>query len=215
MKRRILLTIAVLAAGAVLLTACSSSDTKTDRFGSGVEGSSDGQGNDTLTGQDTPDGMGNDTSNDQGTQEGSSTDGQENGASGDPAGTDSQGEEAGEEPDGTVVPDDDAQAAEDENLIPDDMEEDPWSGSYSGDGESVTIVLDGEDTISFSFAQAGISGTAQVKGMQAVYNGDDHHVIVFDLNDTVLTVAVSSEEDFDASDSPLNGTYIRSHENPA
>ncbi len=87
--------------------------------------------------------------------------------------------------------------------------EDIWSGTYVGDGETVTVTKLGEDAISFSFAQSGISGTAAVNGYQAVYNGDDHHVVVFNISGTVLDVSVSSEEDYDASASPLNGTYVK------
>lgn len=87
---------------------------------------------------------------------------------------------------------------------------DAWVGTYVSDSESVTVKKADEDTIAFSFAQSGISGTADIEQNQAVFKGDDYHVVVFSLNGTVLTVAVSSEEDFDASDSPLNGTYILS-----
>lgn len=87
---------------------------------------------------------------------------------------------------------------------------DQWSGTYVSDSESVTVTMPDQNTISFAFAQAGISGTAKIEQGQAVFHGDDYHVVVFSLNGTVLNVAVSSEEDFDAADSPLNGTYIRS-----
>lgn len=87
---------------------------------------------------------------------------------------------------------------------------DQWEGTYVSEEERVTVKKADEDTISFSFAQSGISGTADIEQNQAVFKGDDYHVVVFSLNGTVLTVSVSSEEDFDASDSPLNGTYILS-----
>lgn len=87
---------------------------------------------------------------------------------------------------------------------------DAWVGTYVSDSERVTVKKSDGDTISFSFAQSGISGTADIEQNQAVFKGDDYHVVVFSLNGTVLTVAVSSEEDFDASDSPLNGTYVLS-----
>lgn len=86
---------------------------------------------------------------------------------------------------------------------------DNWTGAYAGDDETVSIALIDEATISFAFAQSGISGTAKVNGLQAVYNGDDHYVVVFNLNGSILDVSVSNEEDYDASDSPLNGTYVK------
>ena len=48
-----------------------------------------------------------------------------------------------------------------------------------------------------------------MNGTQAVYNGDDHHVVVFNLSGDTVDVSVSSEEDYDASASPLNGTYTK------
>ena len=87
---------------------------------------------------------------------------------------------------------------------------DQWEGTYVSEEERVTVKKADEDTISFSFAQSGISGTADIEQNQAVFKGDDYHVVIFSLNGTVLTVSVTSEEDFDASDSPLNGTYILS-----
>lgn len=113
---------------------------------------------------------------------------------------------AEEEPVGEIIPDEDAEAAEQENA---GDTSDAWTGAYVGDEESVSIALLDDATISFSFAQSGISGTASVNGMQAVYNGDDHYVVVFNLNGDVLDVSVSNEEDYDASESPLNGTYVK------
>ena len=45
--------------------------------------------------------------------------------------------------------------------------------------------------------------------MKAVYKGDDHHDVVLNLTGDVIDVTVSSEEDFDASQSPLIGSYVR------
>lgn len=87
--------------------------------------------------------------------------------------------------------------------------EDIWSGTYTADEESVTIVYLDEETLSFSFSQAGISGQAEVNGSQAVYRGDDYYLVVFNVSNGVLDVSVSSEEDYDASGSPLIGTYIK------
>ena len=89
---------------------------------------------------------------------------------------------------------------------------DIWSGTYVTDDETLTIAMVEDTQISFSFAEAGISGVADVRGSQAVYKGDDHYVIVFNINGTLLDVSVSSEEDYDASDSPLIGTYVKDTE---
>ena len=77
-------------------------------------------------------------------------------------------------------------------------------------GQSVYLL--GVPALRQSFAEAGISGVADVRGSQAVYKGDDHYVIVFNINGTLLDVSVSSEEDYDASDSPLIGTYVKDTE---
>ena len=111
---------------------------------------------------------------------------------------------ADEESAGEIIPDEYADAAEN-----DASSSDGWTGAYAGNEESVSIALLDESTISFSFAQSGISGTASVNGMQAVYNGDDHYVVVFNKNGDVLDVSVANEEDYDASESPLNGTYTK------
>ena len=91
-------------------------------------------------------------------------------------------------------------------------EDDIWSGTYVTDDETLTIAMTGDTQISFAFAEAGISGVADVRGSQAVYKGDDHYVIVFNINGTLVDVSVSSEEDYDASDSPLIGTYVKDTE---
>lgn len=88
-------------------------------------------------------------------------------------------------------------------------ETDMWSGTYVGENDTVTLSKTSETALYFAFAQSGISGTAELNGYQAVYRGDDHHVVVFNINGTILDVSVSSEEDFDASGSPLIGTYVR------
>ncbi|GEM_PF-2331075 len=87
--------------------------------------------------------------------------------------------------------------------------QDIWSGTYKGEEETLSVTYLDEKSFSFSFAQAGISGTAQISGTQAVYKGDDHHDVVFGISGDTVTVTVSSEEDYDASESPLNGTYVK------
>ena len=71
------------------------------------------------------------------------------------------------------------------------------------------MTIDEADYIQFEFETAGISGKAELDGNQAVYHGDDHHVVVFDRNGDEIEVSVLSEEDYDTSESPLMGTYIR------
>ena len=88
------------------------------------------------------------------------------------------------------------------------VEGDIWSGVYASEQETVTIERVDEKTISFSFANAGIASTAEVDGTQAVYKGDDHHDVVFEMTEGVLNITVLSEEDFDTSGSPLNGVYV-------
>lgn len=119
----------------------------------------------------------------------------------------------GGEPAGDVIPDEDAQAAENDPVDPALSEaadqEDEWSGTYASDEETVTLALVDEESLSFAFAGSRISGLAVVKGHQAVYNGDDYHVVVFNLDGDTVDVSVSSEEDFDASASPLIGHYVK------
>lgn len=92
---------------------------------------------------------------------------------------------------------------------------DIWSGTYTDGEETVKITYIDKETISFAFSQAGISGKASVDGAQAVYNGDDHHVVVFDIQGDTVVVDVASEEDYDTSGSPLIGTYTKEQENPS
>lgn len=96
---------------------------------------------------------------------------------------------------------------EDPNAVSDD---EGWTGTYLNENdETLTVsIVDGE-TISFAFANAGISGTAALNGTQATYHGDDYHVVVFDYAGTDIKVTVLSEEDYDTSGSPLNGVFVR------
>jgi hypothetical protein len=99
-------------------------------------------------------------------------------------------------------------------YLGDAEDEDIWSGTYSDDDETVTVTYLDKETISFAFMQSGISGKATVDGTQAVYKGDDYHVVVFNIQGDVLTVEVASEEDYDVSGSPLIGTYTKDQEEP-
>lgn len=85
-----------------------------------------------------------------------------------------------------------------------------WNGTFtSAEGETLSISVVDADTISFAFTNAGVSGEAEVSGAQAVYHGDDYHVVVFDFVADSVEVSVLSEEDYDTSGSPMNGTYTR------
>ncbi len=199
MKHRALLLAAFAAAGVLLLTACTSSeegiaqDVRTES--SGNAGASDAGSTDDAAAQP---GAPQDTSGDAGAADTSGTLSQTEGQTEEKlpqAGTDVT-EEAGTE-------------APQEDGAKEPGEEDIWSGTYASDQETVTISLVDAKSFSFAFANSGIASSAEVDGSTAIYRGDDHHVVVFEMNEGVLTVTVSSEEDYDASDSPLNGTYVR------
>ena len=105
---------------------------------------------------------------------------------------------------------DDEPDAVDEDETGETDEDEGWSGLYvCSSGEKLTVTIDEADYIQFEFETAGISGKAELDGNQAVYHGDDYHVVVFDRNGDEIEVSVLSEEDYDTSESPLMGTYIR------
>ncbi len=88
-----------------------------------------------------------------------------------------------------------------------------WSGTYTNEsGETLTVSINDSSSIAFAFANAGLSGTAQLDGNTAIYYGDDHHEAVFDYSGETIIVTVVSEEDYDTSGSPLNGVYSRALE---
>lgn len=224
MKRKLLVLAAVAVAGVLVLTACTSSENQSVQ-NQGSQSSSGGAANN--TGSDS-----------QGTVSGQEVSGSQvvsgstvNSNAGSDTGVASdtipQGapvEDGG--PVGEVIPDEDAQAAEndtegasDDGADAEDDDDgaasaqnnpdDIWSGVYEAEEESVTINYIDTGSITFSFAHSGISGTAVVNGHQAVYYGDDHYVVVFNVNNDVVDVSVSSEEDYDASGSPLIGAYTK------
>lgn len=204
MKRKSLLLAALTAVCMLALTGCTSSentDTQTNTAGSQSAPAAQDAGTDNAENTGTAAGT---VSADSSSGDGQSTSG--NTAS---SGENVTAENASSQPQDISAGDVAAAVISDnDTAVPGD--EDIWSGTYVTDSERVTVTQLDEETISFAFAQAGISGTAKVDGSQAVFNGDDYHVVVFSLNGTVLNVAVSSEEDYDTSASPLNGTYIRS-----
>lgn len=91
-----------------------------------------------------------------------------------------------------------------------DKEEDEWTEESDAEpSETIDITYPDEEHIHFTFKNAGISGLAEIKGNQAVYRGDDHFVIVFSVSGNLIDISITNEEDFDGSDSPMNGTYIK------
>ena len=83
-------------------------------------------------------------------------------------------------------------------------------GSYvSAGGETLTVSGGGSGSMSFSFGNSGISGTASVEGSQAQFGGDDGNTVWFFYEDGVINVSVENSEGFDTSGSPLIGTYTR------
>ena len=185
MKRKLILLLTAAAACMLVLTACTSSDTVNKKTEQGTNVSQPAENN---AGGQNPD-----------AGENLSADVQE----------ENEAPEQGEpgydgEPDGEVIPDEDVSADGNDQAV-----SDIWSGFYEDTDESVSVQLLEDGNISFSFGQSGIGGIAEVNGTQAVFHGDDYHVVVFNVSGNTLDISVSSEEDFDASTSPLNGTYTR------
>ena len=217
MKHKKLLLAALAVTCVLVLTACTSSDksgTKTTEAG---KANGSGSGDENRQGTTAQDVEG--TQDITGVTVGGSTDDSPAGAA---AGSDTgesqsaviQGtvvEDGG--PKGDIISDEDAASAENDTEDHEDAPagdaEEGWRGTYIGDDETVTVSAVSGNSISFTFTQSGISGSAAVDGDQAVYKGDDHYVIVFDLEGDILEVSVTNEEDYDASESPLIGTYVR------
>ncbi len=202
MKRRALFLAALAAAGMLLTTACTSSDREIAQdAGSGTSGIAgtavpDAQGN--ADGAGTQEQAGQDSNTDDSAQEQPDAAGQSD-ATGQ---TDSPSQSETRTP--AVGQTETSTDGSGESPVAQDI----WSGTYVGDQDTVTIALVDEKTLSFSFANAGIASTAEIDGLQAVYKGDDHHDVVFEMIEGVLNITVLSEEDFDASGSPLNGVYV-------
>lgn len=213
MGRKVLSAFAAAAAGILFLTACTSSDT-----GLVPEGGAGNTSGSVQTGiqeqpaaqQQSPDGgqaqPGADVQS--GTQEGAAAP-DSGAAAGDLPGGSAENIPAAPEPPMTEQSSEQISEQTSELTSESPVLEDYWSGVYVSDQETVTVALADAGNISFSFAQSGISGTASVDGHQAVFRGDDYHVVVFNVDDDIMTVSVSSEEDYDTEDSPLNGTYVR------
>lgn len=236
MKRKIFMLFAAAVAGMLVLTACTSSDSESaqtpdaqdagagtqasDTQGAGADVQSEGSGaEEAFLNSGAFDAFASATASVSQPATDSSA-----AASGTDGGEVAAPEEGGvpaddKEPDGDVIPDEDAEAAqndiensavtsEDSTASPDEWK-DEWSGTYIGDEETITVHQISAEQISFSFEQSGISGIAKIKEYQAIYNGDDQHVVVFVLDQDMIDVEVASEEDFDTSESPLIGHYVK------
>jgi outer membrane lipoprotein-sorting protein len=226
MRRKAFILLAAAVAGVLLLTACTSSENEDMQAagagtasatasqtisGQSVDGQSSGTGDSTLVG-----GTGSAASDTSAATDGT---GQAGAGESSTAASDGSGTTTGSLTDssdasaGVITGEFDGVAVEDSDeseVVTGDI----WSGVYSDEEETVTVTYLDAETIAFAFTQSGISGKAEVKGTQAVYKGDDYHVVVFNIQDDVLTVDVASEEDYDVSGSPLIGTYTREQEEP-
>ena len=185
MKRKSIL-IAMLILGAVCLGACGKKTSEAGSAGSGA--ATQDQGSQDQAGQDQ--GTQDQGTQDQGSQDQGSQD--QGGAEVDPSATYDAQNQADDE-------------TFDENAVTDLG----WGGTFnSASGESITITDNG-DSVSFAFANAGISGSASVSGQQAVYEGEDSHQIIFSLSGDTVTVTVTSSQNPDGEESPMAGSYDR------
>lgn len=218
------MTVIMAALLALVLTAC----TQADSGNNAGAGSTSAEGSGTITGGDGGNSAG--TADNGGTTDNSGTAGNTSGlgtgdlASGTSGESASSGTVEDSTPDemaglgtagGAALPeenysDDQFNAQNEDETDAADTGDDGWNGTYvSESGETLTISIVDASTVSFSFANAGLSGNAELKDKQAVYHGDDQHVAVFDYAGTDIQVSILSEEDYDASNSPLNGIYVR------
>lgn len=209
MKKKVVALAALALAGVMILTACSSSEKESDQQSAAKKDTiKEGTTVQTEQQEQTVSGMQSVSGTAVSTQDGTDTAGADKTAPVQQETTAAGGAQ------GTQTSQSTAQTSQTEETETESerADGDIWSGTYVTDDETLTVALSEDTQISFSFAEAGISGVADVRGSQAVYKGDDHYVIVFNVNGTLMDVSVSSEEDYDASDSPLIGTYVRDAE---
>lgn len=182
MKRKGLILTALSVAAILTLTACTSSDSGEEKPLQSTSKETQGEGTQDNGTQDKE--MQDKETQDNGTQQH----------------TESQ---TGQQKAGSVTDE-----TEDKNA---GIQEDIWTGSYTGDQEDVTLKKNDDGTFTFTFAQSGISGTAQINGSEAVYSGDDDHILTFQKEEGLLKITVSHADGYDTSESPLNGTFIPSY----
>ena len=119
---------------------------------------------------------------------------------------------AGGDPVAEVSPEDTYDAMNqsgDESYQMAEAGEEGWDGSFvNGDGETLTITQSDEQTISFSFAVSGISGSASIDGDEAFYNGDDGTNVVFENAGGSMEVSVTDSEGQSIS-ATISGSFMR------
>ena len=205
---------------ALLLGACSLNSTQQSSSGQAPAAvSGEGSGQQTQSGLADQSAEGTADQNSQ--QAGSSAAGDASGA-GDAAGSsdvaaadtwDSQTQAGGDDIAAGDTWDSQTQAGPEVNMDEPDAAEGDWTGTWEGEsGEVLTISSFDGSSISFSFAESGISSTAEVTGNEAVYHGDDNVDVVFDYFGDSISIGVVSQQDYDMSSSPINGTYSRQAE---
>ena len=85
-----------------------------------------------------------------------------------------------------------------------------WDGVYvSGAGETLTMETADEWTLRFSFAVSGISGTADVEGSEAGYQGDDAMDVTCTLLGDTIQVSVTNAETGEIEETTVTGEYRR------
>ena len=193
MKRRIL-TVIMAAAAVALLTGCVRSGSSAGTGTGAASGGNSGQGTTASSGTDTA----------------SSGNAQQSAAEGSQA--PASDASAAQEVDAGETYDMQNQAGDAPVAEPagQDTEGTQWDGTYVSDaGETLAIQKTDEYSISFQFANCGISGTASVEGEQAVYHGDDNYQVVFEYCGGSIDVTASPVDQEDAEPSAVDGSYIR------
>ena len=89
------------------------------------------------------------------------------------------------------------------------LADDGWNGTFAGSaGETLTINVDGDSSLSFSFAVSGISGSADYAGDEATFAGDDGNVVIFENLGGSVEVSVVDESGAQQP-SAISGSYLR------
>jgi len=84
-----------------------------------------------------------------------------------------------------------------------------WDGSFASDaGETLITSQTDESTLTFSFGQSEISGSAAINGEEAVYNGDDGNIVVFKNSGDSMVVSVT-DADGTAIEAVISGIFSR------
>lgn len=210
--KKIMMAIGVCLGAAVVLAACARSDGQSSA-GSGAAATGNGSG--TVSGQDAGAGTGAGA----GTVDAAAGTGGEVGNDGAPSldmvDSSGTGQEAGGENGGDtqeVSPDttyDAVNQAGDEPVDTAGLDEEGWDGTFANaSGETLTVTTDGEYSLSFSFAQSGLSGSASVQENQASFSGDDGVTVYLEnLGGSVEVSVINAEGTEEAS--AISGSYMR------